>query len=624
MGNLASGETLGTTTAAGTFADRHVGTGKSVTAVYTLADGANPAHLASNYNLANGTLTADITAKDLTVVGTTVTAKAYDGTTVATITGAGLQSAITAGTGSSTDGKPYSVDSVALSGGNAGLFERNLPGTLISVSTTMSVTATGSGNYTLTQPTTLKGEITGSANLNRNGAAVTVSSADYVHIRNTTATRMQDGLSIRSVAGAVLLENSSFDGWMQRSTPNTKIDDGGAVTFQLTESAAAAVNSPVLRIKIEANDPTAAPSAGGANLDYMLLGDYQLHLRHDVDGDPLTPGDIKATTVFSFPGNATDTASSLGSIAPGADLVIRDSASTQMKDLPWNTQLFSSLDVNGEAVPSGNYATAAGEYKPDGLAAMSDLNTTTSVGKWDVTVSDPMLGGEGKVTDMRLKYNNNTKALIEGPDGVRLVNVKFEGMDEVEVKADLNNRVLMSGTLVNDPEISKMVVKAGTKLEAFLNSDATFKEVKSLSNAELLAGVRYNSGTGNLEFIPGSERTLQIDGPGVAGVANVNIAGQLAIAAHTVVFNNANISSSGVIDVRTRDGLVNRTYGTVVPGTASFTGANGNFFLNRGSGVSMTIDGGNVNTIANAFSQGHLRDFGTGGAGAVMSVGKVQ
>jgi hypothetical protein len=565
-----------------------------------------------------------IMAKALTIAGGAVTTKAYDGTTAATITGAGLQSAITAGTGSSTDGKPYSVDSVALSGGNAGLFERNLPGTLISVSTTMSVTGTGSGNYTLTQPTTLKGEITGSANLNRNGAAVTVSSADYVHIRNTTATRMQDGLSIRSVAGAVLLENSSFDGWMQRSTPNTKIDDGGAVTFQLTESAVAAVNSPVLRIKIEANDPTAAPSAGGANLDYMLLGDYQLHLRHDVDGDPLTPGDIKATTVFSFPGNATDTASSLGSIAPGADLVIRDSASTQMKDLPWNTQLFSSLDVNGEAVPSGNYATAAGEYKPDGLAAMSDLNTTTSVGKWDVTVSDPMLGGEGKVTDLRLKYNNNTKALIEGPDGVRIVNVKFEGMDEVEVKADLNNRVLMSGTLVNDPEISKMVVKAGTKLEAFLNSDATFKEVKSLSNAELLAGVRYNSGTGNLEFIPGSERTLQIDGPGVAGVANVNIAGQLAIAAHTVVFNNANISSSGVIDVRTRDGLVNRTYGTVVPGTASFTGANGNFFLNRGSGVSMTIDGGNVNTIANAFSQGHLRDFGTGGAGAVMSVGKVQ
>jgi hypothetical protein len=284
------------------------------------------------------------------------------------------------------------------------------------------------------------------------------------------------------------------------------------------------------------------------------------------------------------------------------------------------------LNGSGAAVDSGNYASVQGEFKGDNAASGLDIATSSggAVGKWDVTVSDPILGGEGKVTDVRLKYNNNTKALIQGPNGVRLVNVIFEGMDEVEVGAGLNDKVLMSGTLVSDPNIGKMVVKAGTKLEAFLNSDATFKEVKSLSNAELLAGVRYNSGTGNLEFIPGSERTLQIDGPGVAGVANVNIAGQLAIAAHTVVFNNANISSSGVIDVRTRDGLVNRTYGTVVPGTASFTGANGNFFLNRGSGVSMTIDGGNVNTIANAFSQGHLSDFGTGGAGAVMSVGKVQ
>ena len=611
-----AGEALGTTTVAGTFADRNVGTGKSVIAVYTLVDGANAA---ANYSMANDTLSANITAKALTIAGGAVTTKAYDGTTAATITGAGLQSAITAGTGSSTDGKPYSVDSVTLSGGNAGLFERNLPGTLIPVSTTMSVTGTGSGNYTLTQPTTLKGEITGSANLNRNGAAVTVSSADYVHIRDTTATRMQDGLSIRSVAGAVLLENSSFDGWMQRSTPNTKIDDGGAVTFQLTESTAVAVNSPVLRIKMQANDPTLPQPT---ELNYMLLGDYQLHLRHDPDGIA-NNGDEAATSVFSFPGKATDP-SGIGSLAPSADLVIRDSATTQMKNLLWDTQSYSSLDGSGAAVASGDYATAAGEYKPDGSAAMSDLNTTTSAGKWDVTVSDPMPGGEGKVTDLRLKYNNNTKALIEGPDGVRLVNVKFEGMDEVEVKADLNNRVLMSGTLVNDPEISKMVVKAGTKLEAFLNSDATFKEVKSLSNAELLAGVRYNSGTGNLEFIPGAERTLQIDGPGAAGLANVNIAGQLAIAAHTVVFNNANITSGGVIDVRTRDGLVNRTYGTVVPGTTSFTGANGNFFLNRGNGISMTIDGGNVNTIANAFSQGHLRDFGTGGAGAVMSVGKVQ
>ncbi|NBP23570.1 MAG: hypothetical protein EBU81_03225 [Proteobacteria bacterium] len=614
LSGLVVGESLGTTTAAGTFADRNVGTGKSVTAVYTLANGANAA---ANYSLANDTLAADITAKALTVSGGAVTTKAYDGTTVATITGAGLQSAIAAGTGSSTDGKPYSVDSVTLSGGGAGVFERNLPGTMIPVSTTMSVTGTGSGNYIVTQPTGLKGEITGSATLNRNGAAISVASTPDIHIRNTTATRMQDGLTISSATGSVLLENSSFDGWMQRSTPGTKIDDGGAVTFQFTEGAAVAVNSPVLRLKMEANNPAAAPSAGGANLDYMLLGDYQLHLRHDPDGIA-NNGDEAATTVFSFPGKATDP-SGIGSLAPSADLVIRDSALTQMKDLPWDTQSFSSLDVNGEAVASGSYATAAGEYKPDGPAAMSDLNTTTSVGKWDVTVSDPALGGEGKVTDLRLKYNNNTKALIEGPDGVRLVNVKFEGMDEVEVKADkadLNNRILRSGTLVSDPNISKMVVKAGQTMEAQLASDVTMREINtSAGDAQILAGVKPDPANPGkyLDIVGGTERILEMQ--------TANIAGQLTLAAHTMVFNNANITSAGVIEARTRDGMVNRTYGNVVPGTVSFIGANGNHFLNTLNTQSMTI--ANSGHISSALSGGQMSENGAGGA-TVMNVGKLR
>ena len=86
-----AGEALGATIVAGTFADRNVGSAKSVTAVYTLVGGVNAA---ANYSLANDTLSANITAKALTVAGGAVTTKAYDGTTVATITGAGLQSAI--------------------------------------------------------------------------------------------------------------------------------------------------------------------------------------------------------------------------------------------------------------------------------------------------------------------------------------------------------------------------------------------------------------------------------------------------------------------------------------------------------------------------------------------------
>ena len=613
-----------TVTAAGSaanYSSANVGSYSSAVS-YTLSDGSNGG-LASNYSLAAGSATGAISAKDLVVNAAGITVgKVYDG---GTSINPATQVAIGLGvlTGSSTganDGNYIGTEAVTIAVDAAGTFERNLPGTMIPISTTVQL-ASGNvvnNNYALrAQPSGLTGEITGTANLNQNGVGISVSSADYIHIRNTTASRMQDGLTISSATGSVLLENSSFDGWMQRSTPNQTISDGGATTFTFTESAATAVNSPVLRVKMEANDPANVDM----NKQYMLLGDYQVLLRRDPNGAPGS-GDEVATTLFSFPGSADDP-NGFGSMAPSADLVIRDSATTQVKDLPWDTKEYSSLDGSGVAVDSGNYAAVSGEFKGDNAASALDIATSSggAAGKWDVMVSDPILGGEGKVTDVRLKYNNNTKALIQGSTGVRLVNVIFEGMDAVEVGAGLNDKVLMSGTLVSDPNIGKMVVKAGQTLEAVLKSDATFQEVKSLSNADLLAGVVRTS-TG-FAFVAGAERTLTIDGPGAAAAnANINIAGQLALAAHTVVFNNANISSGGVIDVRTRDGMVNRTYGTVVPGTTSFTGANGNYFLNRGNGISMTI--GNSGQIAGAFTGGMLTDVGSGGAGTVMNVGKVQ
>jgi hypothetical protein len=501
----------------------------------------------------------------------------------------------------------------------AGVFERNLPGTMIPISTTVKL-ASGNAvnnNYTLRgQPTGLTGEITGIANLNQNGVGISVSSADYIHIRNTTASRMQDGLSISSATGSVLLENSSFDGWMQRSTPNQTISDGGAITFTFTETASTAVNSPVMRVKMEANDPANVDM----NKQFMLLGDYQILLRRDPNGVPGS-GDEVATTLFSFPGSANDP-NGFGSMAPSADLLIRDSATTQVKDLPWDTKEYSSLNGSGAAVDSGNYAAVQGEFKGDNAASALDIATSSggAAGKWDVMVSDPILGGEGKVTDVRLKYNNNTKALIQGPNGVRLVNVIFEGMDEVEVGAGLNDKVLMSGTLVSDPNIGKMVVKAGQTLEAQFASDATMKDVRtSAGNAEILAGVVKDSASPTgYSFISGPNRVLEMQ--------SATIAGQLSLASHTIVFNNANITSGGVIDARTRDGMVNRTYGSVVPGTVSFMGGNGNIFVNQNNGnpITMRIDNGPVNTVGNAFTQGHLTDVGSGGSGSVMNVGRVR
>jgi len=74
-----------TATATGTFADKNVANGKTVTLAYTLVNGTNGG-VASNYSLANTTTTANITAKALSITAGSATSKVYDSTTAATVT----------------------------------------------------------------------------------------------------------------------------------------------------------------------------------------------------------------------------------------------------------------------------------------------------------------------------------------------------------------------------------------------------------------------------------------------------------------------------------------------------------------------------------------------------------
>ncbi|MBV5348329.1 gliding motility-associated C-terminal domain-containing protein [bacterium] len=118
--------TLGT----GTFTDKTIGTGKTVTAAGYGLNGSE----ASNYNLTaqpDG-IKADIIVAPLSISGVTAASKVYDGTTVASLSGGslvGVQASdnvsITAGTGSFADkntgtGKVVAANGYALAGTDAG------------------------------------------------------------------------------------------------------------------------------------------------------------------------------------------------------------------------------------------------------------------------------------------------------------------------------------------------------------------------------------------------------------------------------------------------------------------------------------------------------------------------
>ena len=143
---------LSTNSYTATFGTAAVGTSKAITVSGLSLTGS----AAGNYTLTQPTgLTANITAKPLTAQGTlALTSKVYDRTTTANPTGAAaLQSTEPAGSGTTSDGKPYSVDSVSLTGTAAYNFNsKNVASATTVTESGLSLTGTGSGNYTLTAP----------------------------------------------------------------------------------------------------------------------------------------------------------------------------------------------------------------------------------------------------------------------------------------------------------------------------------------------------------------------------------------------------------------------------------------------------------------------------------------
>jgi trimeric autotransporter adhesin len=131
--------------AAGTFADKVVGVGKTVTITGVTISGAD----AANYNLIQQTgLTANITQLNLPVTGLTASNKVYDTFTTATLSGSAT---IT----------PIAGDVVVLSGTPAGVFaDKNAANGKTVTVTGLSISGTDAANYIQVSPVGLTANIT--------------------------------------------------------------------------------------------------------------------------------------------------------------------------------------------------------------------------------------------------------------------------------------------------------------------------------------------------------------------------------------------------------------------------------------------------------------------------------
>ena len=147
LSGVLSGDTvtLSAASAAGTVASAAVGTGKAVTVTGYSISGTH----AGNYSLSQPTgLTANITAKALTITGASATNRAYNATTAVAVSGGSLSGVI-------------SGDSVTLGGSPSGSVASATVGDTKTVTVTgYSISGADSSNYSLTQPTGLTVNIT--------------------------------------------------------------------------------------------------------------------------------------------------------------------------------------------------------------------------------------------------------------------------------------------------------------------------------------------------------------------------------------------------------------------------------------------------------------------------------
>jgi hypothetical protein len=144
LSGVIPGDVVNLSAITGTFADKNVGNAKVVAISGSSISGTD----ADNYTLTQPTsLTANITAKTLTIIGVRASNKEYDGTTVATLTGGTLSGLING-------------DIVSLNPGTGSFADANVGTGKTVTASGYTITGTDAGNYTLTQPIGLSADIT--------------------------------------------------------------------------------------------------------------------------------------------------------------------------------------------------------------------------------------------------------------------------------------------------------------------------------------------------------------------------------------------------------------------------------------------------------------------------------
>jgi hypothetical protein len=258
--------------------------------------------------------------------------------------------------------------------------------------------------------------------------------------------------------------------------------------------------------------------------------------------------------------------------------------------------------------------TSAGQYSTSGKMAAVTFGTAVVGDSLTAQVSTAAQEALQEEKQVRIESGGSVSAageaistgiaVVRSATGLEMRDVVIRGFGQIELAKGLGSdslapRVLVSGSSVRDLKIKELV-------GAFINADSKIQMAAFDASGELAGTMVVHNGlpvnrqlAGILDkTIPDtdSRKNLLVDAQTVSLAAkrlelqSTTIAAMTAITAraNTVLLNNANftvISQNGMINFYTRQGLVNRTYGSdggSDNGMLNFSGVN-NFRIGNNS-----------------------------------------
>jgi hypothetical protein len=530
--------TLGGTPSA-VFASVNVGTGIAVTVSgYTLG-GAN----AGNYTLTQPAgLTANITAKALTITGAAASNKIYDGTTAATITG--------------TLSGVVGSDVVTLS--PSGTFASANVGTSIAVTSTSTIGGANAGNYTLTQPVGLTANITAIA-LTITGITISNKTYDGTTVATISGSAALNGVIAADMSNVTVSGSpSAVFASKNVATGITVTVSGYAVTgtasgnYTVTQPTGLTANITAAALNIAAIGPGKVNLTAQGNLSGAASVGY-FNYYGTVPGESITSVTLTLNNTGSQTAGSAYTVTPSAAIGAGGFLVANYSITYAVyngivagHNYTWtggaNTTTWTTA-ANWSSSPAGGSYPTSGGVTYDGVIIPSGTTYAPTVSS-GITINTLTFSGNNTLTIASGVNLDITNSCIINA-AVTAANLTFLG-SSTSTKLELNSAVFsnygsfnVSGTGLVQVDNNGSYIYNGGTVTANGNTTLYLQGGSNVTHALTNAGTFY-AGTANSNCNIEVDDYGSIDNSGTFNLGPTSLLYYYNDNAQNVIINNEN------------------------------------------------------------------------------------